>query len=197
MKSVVTIVMGDPAESGDPTGIVGITGNFMTKKIHVKLAKQFKQRDKNVRLQKTGEYLLRVRKKIHPDFMGMESNNDGKEIIGKLNLIPLMKLTSINTSANLADETRLRGYSMDKPLMVEWFANQKKLHNIVFADDTKGDMQELIDQIGMIVSGKSPGGSTTFKAARNRHDDLFLALLLCCHVFLVYLNRWEARHGRH
>ncbi len=190
MKSATTIVMTDPAESSDPTGIIGIHGNFETQKIHVKLAKQFKDKDKNLRLSNTANFLIAIKKTIHPDFMGAETNNDGVEIIKKLKRLGI-SLYGISTSANLTDETRTKGISMDKPFMIDWFKKQKEKHNILFSSEPSQDMQECIDQISEIAEIKTPGGKSSHKRLRGRHDDLFMALLLCCHVFLVLYQKWE------
>lgn len=109
MKDTINIVMSDPAISRDPTGIVGIHGNFVTKKIQIKLAKQIKNHNKTIRLTKTAAYLKRIKSIIHPDFMGMESNNDGAEIISKLNKERKLNLVSIHTSSKLTEQTRLKG----------------------------------------------------------------------------------------
>lgn len=190
MKSTTTIIMTDPAESSDPTGIIGIHGNFKTKQIHVKLAKQITDKDKNIRLSKTAKFLIKMRNSIHPDFMGAETNNDGVEIIKNLKRLGI-SLHGISTSANLTDETRTKGTAMDKPFMIDWFKKQKIKHNILFSSEPTQDMQECIDQIAEISEISTPGGKTSHKRLRGRHDDLFMALLLCCHVFLVLYQQWE------
>ena len=191
MKHLIKIVMTDPAETGDPTGIVGIQGNLATRQVHVLLAKQITDKDKKLRLFNTFSFLSKVRDTIKPDFMGMEGNNDGKEIIKKLQSKGLI-LKKITTSSNLTDKTTRRGFAMDKPKMVDWLKKQKIKHNILFPPETKGDMEELIDQIPQIVSIRTLTGGTSHRAQRGRHDDLFMALLLCCHVFLLYLARWDS-----
>lgn len=182
--------MTDPAETSDPTGIIGIHGNFITRKIHVKLAKQIKDKNKTIRLHKTASYLIKIRNKICPDFMGAETNNDGKDIIQSLKKLGI-SLHGISTSGNLTDETRAKGLSMDKPFMIDWFQKSKQKHFILFPPKPSQDMQELIDQICQIVEIKTPAGTSSHKAQRGRHDDLFMALLLCCHVFLVLLEKYE------
>ena len=55
--------------------------------------------------------------------MGIETNNRGGRVLKlyreKYNMTWLY---GVNTSANLTEETRAKGYSMDKPYMVKWFA---------------------------------------------------------------------------
>ena len=122
--------MTDPAESSEPTGIIGIHGNFKTQQIHVKLAKQIKDKDKNIRLSKTAKFLIKMRNSIHPDFMGAETNNDGVEIIKNLKRLGI-SLHGISTSANLTDETRTKGTAMDKPFRIDWLKKQKIKNNII------------------------------------------------------------------
>ncbi len=196
MKNKIRIVMADPAQSSDPTGIVGIEGHCPTGKIRVKLAKQFTDKNKEIRLNKTASYLRKIRERIEPDYLGMETNNDGTEIIKKINQQGGVSLSGITTSANLTAKTRRKGRSMDKPFMIKWLATKLRNHDIEFPkkESTQKDMKILIEQIPQIVSQRTPNGSITYKAQRNRHDDLFMALLLCCHIFMIYQCKWNELH---
>ena len=57
MKKIISIVMVDPARTSDPTGIVGITGNLQTGKIHVKYAREITDKDPIIRIKKTATIL--------------------------------------------------------------------------------------------------------------------------------------------
>jgi len=196
----VTIVMSDPSGTlspftpidenqinNDPFGVVGIHANLITKKIHVKLAKQFKKE----KYETVANYLQSVKKKINPDFMGIETNNRGKDILKLFESRYSLPLHAVTTSSHLTENTRSKGFAMDKPFMINWFVEEKQKHNILFSPKPSKDMQTLIDQIPQIVSLKTLSGLTTHKAQRGRHDDLFMALLLCCHIALMYMNRYE------
>ena len=100
-------------------------------------------------------------------------------------------LHGVNTSANLTDETRSKGYSMDKPYMVKWFAQKQDEDFFEFPDIPSKDMQTLIDQIPQIAAIPTANGSTTYKAQRGRHDDLFMAALHCCNFVRLFIKQQE------
>ena len=199
MKSIIDIVMCDPSGTinqlhpdrnninNDPLGVVGIQANLITKKFHIKLARQFT----NEKYVNVVNFLKSIKKKIHPDFMGIETNNRGKDIQELFKIKYNLPLTGINTSSHLTSKSRDKGLSMDKAFMIEWFAVQKQKHNILFSDNPSKHMSLLMDQIPQIGTMRTASGLTTYKAVRGRHDDLFLALLLCCHIALLYQKRYE------
>ena len=193
-KHLIKIVMMDPATTSDPTGIVGILGNCKTGKVQVRLAKQFKSKNEKERFESTLSFLRQINSNVRPDLMGMELNNVGKKIIVKLKKRGLY-MYGMTTSSNLKEETRREGKTMDKNYMKDWLAEEFKKHNIKFPRNDTGDMTELINQIPQMVGSRTPGGKFTYKAQRGRHDDLFMALLLCLCVFLTYMTKWREIHG--
>jgi len=52
-------------------------------------------------------------------------------------------------------------------------------------------MQTLIDQIPQIAAITTANGSTTYKAQRGRHDDLFMAALHCCNFVRLFIEQQE------
>ena len=102
-----------------------------------------------------------------------------------------LDVAGIFTSANLTEKTINRGQSMDKPEMVKWLKDTMANHQVLFPEKPSEDMQELINQIHQIVGITGPSGHTTYKAMRGRHDDLFMAFLLCCHVTILFMKRQE------
>ncbi len=200
MIGQVKIVMGDPSGTlkpfeplsdnitNDPFGIVGIHADLIQKQIHVKLARQFK----NTKFSVVANELHSIRNKIKPHFMGLETNNRGKEILKLFQTKYHLSLHGVSTSSNLTDQTREQGHAMDKQFMIEWFAQQKQKHNILFPKNPTPDMNELITQVSQISGFKSYNGTTSYKRIRGRHDDLFMALLLCCHIALLYMKRYDS-----
>ena len=188
---LVKIVMGDPAEKGDPTGIVGILGNCETGQVKVKMAKEITDKDAEARITNTVGFLQWVIVNVKPDFLGMETNNRGKEIIEKIGEYGIV-VNGIATSAGLTEATRRKGLTMDKPYMVKYLAEMKNSGDILFPANTTLGMKKLISQMSQIVGITQPSGYTTYKAQRGRHDDLFMALLLCINSFLIYKRRWES-----
>ena len=189
MKKIISIVMVDPARTSDPTGIVGITGNLQTGKIHVKYAREITDKDPIIRIQKTATILNWINEKINPYFLGCETNNNGTEIIAKIQRYGI-DIQGIATSANLTKTTREKGATMDKPWTIKYLAQMKEDGTILFPEVAYGAMKKLITQISEIVGIRQPSGHISYKAIRGRHDDLVLALLLCVHVFLVYQRKW-------
>lgn len=196
----IRIVMGDPSGTlkpfdllsdnitNDPFGIVGIQADLIQKKIHVKLARQLK----NTKFSSVANEFHSIKDRIKPHFMGLETNNRGKEVLKLFKTKYHLSLHGVSTSSNLTDQTRENGYAMDKPFMINWFAEQKQDHNILFPEKPTHDMSELITQVSEISRFKSLNGSESYKRIRGRHDDLFMALLLCCHIALLYMKRHDS-----
>ena len=191
MKSMVRIVMGDPAKKSDPTGIVGILGNCETGQVKVKLAKEITDKNPAVRIANTVKFLRWVKSNVNPDFLGMETNNDGARIISRIKKHGII-INGIATSAGLTEATRHKGLTMDKPYTVKYLAQMKDDGDILFPANTTLDMKKLIDQMSQIVGIRQATGHISYKAQRGRHDDLFMGLLLCIHVFLIYERKWQA-----
>ena len=204
LKTDIRIVMGDPSGTidpfdidalenlnikNDPFGVAGISVNLEYKKIRVRLAKQFN----DCRFETVANYFKLVQKTVKPHVMGLETNNRGKDILKLFkSRYELTTLIGVNTSANMTEESRQRGFSMDKPYMTRWFGQQKdQLHNIIFPEIPTKDMSILQDQISQMVSIPTPNGSTTFKAARGGHDDIFLALLHCCNLGRILIEQYH------
>lgn len=182
---MIKIVMGDPGRHNDPFAIVGIEYDTETRKIYPKLARQFIQSKYGV----VAEFLLAVRRSQHPNVMGLETNNRGGKVLKLFESKYNLQMTGVFTSFDLTEETMLRGKSMDKPYMVKWL--RENFSRVIFPQVKTADMQELINQINQIVGIRTPSGHMMYKAQRGRHDDLFMALLLCCHVAMVYQRRQD------
>lgn len=187
IQKTIKIVMGDPGRRNDPFGIVGIELDMDTHTIKPKLARQFTKTKYGV----VADYILTVKKTIRPNIIGLETNNRGKRVLSIFATKYNLKLVGINTSANLTTKTLERGLAMDKPYMIGWLKEQLQNHIIKFPSKPTVEMQVLITQIHQIVGIRTPNGSTTYKAQRGRHDDLFMAFLLCCHMARLYIRRQE------
>ena len=182
---MVKIVMGDPGRSHDPFGIVGIDLDMETGKIRPKLARQFIKTKYGI----VANYLLTIEKKLRPQFMGIETNNRGKNVQKLFSTKYNLQVAGVFTSSNLTEKTRERGESMDKPFMIHWLRDYIDDGMVEFPEHPSEDMQELINQHSQIVGINTMTGSVSYKAQRGRHDDLFMAFLLCCHMARLYLRR--------
>ena len=193
------VVMSDPAGKvtpfnddydikHDPFGIIGAEFDLNKYKIRWRLAKQFKKDS----FQNVAMYLKGIKKRINPNFMGMETNNNGKDILKlfhkkyKLNYIH-----GVTMSGELTEETRSKGYAVDKNYITNWFKDRMKEGMFEFPRNPTADMQEFMDQIPKIVSVMTANGSTTYKAYRGQHDDLFLAALHCCNIIRLFIEQQE------
>ena len=185
--STIRIICGDPGRTNDPFGVVGVELDLDTRRIRIRLARQFLKTKYGV----VADYLLTAKHNLKPHFMGLETNNRGKRVVTLYKEKYNLPMIGIHTSANLTEKTRDRGYSMDKPFMVGWLKELMDDKLLFFPTNPSADMRELQNQIVQIVGIKTPSGHTQYKAQRNRHDDLFMALLLCCNVARLYLRRQE------
>ena len=129
---------------------------------------------------------------IKPNYMGIETNNNGKNVLHLFReKFHMDYLQGVTTSAGLTEKTRDMGFAMDKPFMVHWFKDAMDKKMLKFPKDPSKDMQALIDQIPKITAQTTPGGQTTYKAYRGQHDDLFMAALLCCNFIRLFIKQQE------
>lgn len=71
--------------------------------------------------------------------------------------------------------------------MIQWLAREYLKNTVQWplAKMTK-DMQQLVNQRSLIVGITAPSGHTSYKAQRNRHDDLFMAKLIGCNAIRLW-----------
>ena len=181
---MVRIIMGDPGSTADPFAIVGIELDLETGNIEVKMAKQFIKTEYGI----VAQYFKKLQRTIKPHFMGIETNNRGKEVQKLFHEKYDVKVAGIHTSSHMSEKKRHEGKSMDKPFTVQWLKKYMGKGHIKFLSTNNKDMKELLTQIGLISSITTLSGGITYKAHSGRHDDLFMALLLCCHIARLYME---------
>ena len=182
------VICGDPGKSVDAFAFVGASFNLNDYKIKFKLAKQFWRTPYST----VAAYASKIHNEVKPNFMGIETNNRGKDILKFWHRrfgMPYMH--GVATSANLTEKTNSMGFTMDKIFMVQWFKEMQEEHMFQFPAKPTKDMQELIDQIVKISEFKTPGGKTTYRAYRGQHDDLFMAALHCCNFIRLFIEQQE------
>jgi len=200
MKMIgLKVVMCDPAGKvspfnddydikNDPFGIIGAEFDLNNYKIRWRLAKQFKKDS----FQNVAMYLKDVKNRVKPNFMGLETNNNGLDILKlfhkkyKLNYIH-----GVTMSGNLTEKTRSKGYSVDKTFITKWFKKKHEEGMFEFPKNPTEDMIEFMNQIPKIIPIMTANGSTTYKAYRNQHDDLFVAALHCCNIIRLFIEEQE------
>lgn len=176
---ILKLLTGDPARVGDPFGAVGLEGTYPEKKIYVRLAQQFKRESYTT----VAKYFSNLDKKIKFDMMLLEKNFDYDNVRKAFAPIQIVYVT---TSSNLSEKTRALGWSVDKPYMINWMANQYRAHNIQYPEKQSDDMKELINQQNEIVGITAPSGHTSYQRQRGRHDDLFMAKLIGCNAIRIW-----------
>lgn len=180
----LNVVTGDPARHGDAFGVVGLEGTYPERVINIRHAKQFIKKPYSI----VAAHLKLLQKKVNPKIMAIETNYRGKRLLPLFRDKYELPLFGIHTSANLTDETRRKGFAMDKPFMIKWYAQQQKNHRILYPNNRTADMDEMITQDNEIVGITQPTGHTSYKRMRGRHDDLFMAKLIGCNFIRLW---WE------
>ena len=132
------VIMGDPARTGDAFAWVGASFNLTDFKIKFKLAKQFF----DTPYSQVAKYAKSIHQEIKPNFMGIETNNRGKNVLFLFHQkYGLNFIHGVSTSANMTEKTRSKGYTMDKPFMVHWFKEKMGRHEIIFPAAPPRDME--------------------------------------------------------
>lgn len=184
---VLRILSGDPGRTTDPFGIVGLEGTYPKKEIFVRLAKQFKRQ----KYQKVVRYFAKVSKQIHPDLTLIEKNFDYEKVSLAFKHIPV---TYITMSSDLTEETKQKGFTVDKPWCIRQIASLHRRHAILYPEKLSYDMQELINQRNEMAAVPTGTGHISYKRTRNRHDDLFMSELIGVNAILLWWNRLDIKN---
>ena len=171
----------DPGRSNDPFGIVGLEGTYPEKIIHIRLAKQYKRKSYLT----VAKYCKKVKNQINPHLILIEKNFDYDNLKEPFTTI---SPTYITMSSGLTEQTRRKGFSIDKPYVINKIHQLHKNHKILYPEKLTSDMQELIDQRNEMVGITGNTGNTTYKRTRNRHDDLFMSKLIGINAVMLW---WE------
>ena len=108
-----------------------------------------------------------------------------KKTFEKYNLQPRY----ITTSANLTSKKNSQGWAVDKPYMNKWLAREYPKNTVQWPQSKMTrDMQQLINQRSLMTGTTAPSGHTSYKAQRNRHDDLFMAKLIECNAIRIWMD---------
>ena len=182
MKTLKLLV-GDPAHTGtDSFGVIGLEGTYPEKKIYIRHGREFKRESYNT----VANHFSKMHKKIHFDMMILEKNFDYENVSKAFSHLPI---TYVTTGSGLTEQTRAKGFSVDKPFMVSWLKAQYKKHNVQYPTKQSKDVQELINQRNQIVGITGPSGHVSYKAQRNRHDDLFMGELIGANAIRIWWDQ--------
>ena len=191
-----TIICGDPARSNDRFAFTGVNLIHRIRfgrhfwRINVRFARQY-MRTPFADVARDMEPLINH---VQPHYFGMETNNEGREAINAFRSRGFSP-QEITTVGRLSEENRQRRMDrMDKGHTVRWFVRcakappTKKPAFVYFPNKPSDHMKVLQEQIQMIQVYITPNGSITYKAMANRHNDLFMSFLMCCHVARVHIE---------
>ncbi len=178
MKTI-KILIGDPGKTNDPFGVIGLEGTWPERKIYVRYAKQFKKEPYSV----VANLFTKLYKKMNFDLILLEKNFDYENVSKAFSHLPIKYIT---TSQGLTEKTKAKGWSVDKPYMIGWLQDEYKKHTIQYPSIHSADMAELINQQNQIVGITAPSGHVSYKAQRNRHDDLFMSKLIGCNSIRIW-----------
>lgn len=176
------LLIGDPGKSNDPFGVVGLQATHPEKKIYIRHAKQFiKEKYDTV-----AKHLIALQDTVKPHMILIEKNFDYENVQKTFVKYPFSNLQYITTSSGLTEETRRKGWTVDKPFMIGWLRDQQKDHVVQYPKVQTADMKELINQQQQMVGVTLSSGHVSYKALRNRHDDLFMAKLIGCNAIRIW-----------
>jgi len=184
LKSLI-VLSGDPGKTNDPFGTVGLQATYPEKKIHIRLAKQHKRTSYHI----IAKYYSKVKKQINPHLILIEKNFDYPKL---KTAFASVSPTYITMSSGLTEKTRLKGFSVDKPYIINKINTLHKNHQILYPHKLTQDMQELVNQRNEMSGITSPTGTTTtYKRLRNRHDDLFMAKLIGINAIILWWDKMD------
>lgn len=173
------LLIGDPGKTTDPFGVIGIEATYPEELIYIRHAKQFK----NTPYSTVARHFSKMSNMMRPHLILIEKNFDYENVLNAFTHLPVKYIT---TGTGLTEKTRAKGWTVDKPYMVGWLKEQYKKHTIQLPSNPTEDMQELINQRNQIVGITAPSGHVSYKAQRNRHDDLWMAELIGCNAVRIW-----------
>lgn len=173
------IICGDPGRSKDPFGIVGVEYDTMESIIRIKFADRFKDKPFIYVAQQMYPFVQRV----NPHYLCLETNNEGKQAIQAFKDAGLVNVLGINTVSNLSGKNWDTKFdSMDKNRTTMVLNDLIKTEKLTFPRYATPEIRELVNELNQIESKITESGKVSYRARSSRHDDLYMALLLCIHV---------------
>ena len=184
LNMLLKVAAGDPGKT-DPFGFIGVEYDTQKDIIYIKYVKQWKKQS----YETVGYDIAQICKRARPKILAIEANNDGKEAIRVFEEIYNLSITPINTSSNITNQKiKDKGFTMNKTEIVKWFLAMKRQHKIVFPIKKNSNLLELERQISQFTRYWTLGKKETYKASSSGHDDLVMALLLCCHIVKKFIE---------
>ena len=177
------ILCGDPGLKADSFGIAGINADTRNGQIYPKYAREFKRTPFGV----VAATMAPIIERIRPDFVGLETNNQGPEALEAFRAAGI-NARGITTTGRLSPKKRIKWQSMDKTYTVQWIRSLQKRGRITWPKDPSPGMRTLEIQILNYKERREYHGGYRYEAGRG-HDDVVMAFILACHMARIYMER--------
>lgn len=123
--------------------------------------------------------LIHTRKPF--DYYILEINNTGIHVFEVLNYQKRLPVIPVTTTKDIKDpKKKYSAQVMDKNemvrIMLHWFQDG----TIIFPQQSTAELDELKRQLSIFAEHRTEAGSVSYRAEGQEHDDLVMALMLCC-----------------
>ena len=172
---MVRVIGLDPGKQRDSFGIVAIEKR--DGKIYVKNA----QRVLGKRYIDVENYVASLHEKYRYDYYILEVNNTGEHVFEVLKDVKGLPVIPVFTTSDVKDlKKKMDGRTMDKKDMVKRMAHQFQLGEIIFPKKSNPELEQLKTQLAIFSEHITEAGNVSYYAEGTEHDDLVMALMLCC-----------------
>ena len=157
-------------------GLIGIEADSESKRIRVKLARQWPR----IKINETLPAIAEIYSKVNWDTTYIDQLT-GEHFIQSLKREHHVPVKVINTQKNLKDPDDIeRIKTMDKIEMVQWMVKVKLNHQIEFPPNPTVPMQELESQMSIFTEHKTESGNIDYFAPGDEYDNLVKSLMIAC-----------------
>lgn len=171
----------DPGKQRDSFGIIAI--DVRDDKIYVLNA----QRVLGKKYIETESLIEKIVKENGYSTCILELNNTGQRIYESLVYERNLPVIAVTTSKDVKDMEKKRSLKvMDKNEMVRTMSVWFEAGKIIFPSRGNRETDELLRQLKIFAEHKTESGSVSYYAQGTEHDDLVMALMLCC---------WYSQYG--
>lgn len=111
----------------------------------------------------------------------LELNNTGTHVYEVLYSQKNLPVIPVTTTKDVKDlDKKYSGKIMDKNEMARLMAHWFQDGSIVLPLALTGELAELKRQLSIFAEHRTEAGSVSYRAEGQEHDDLVMALMLCC-----------------
>jgi len=170
----------DPGRTHDPAAIVGITWS-PADGIMIRHASQHVGMSYDTLAHR---HVRPLCQSVLPHYVAVETNNEGHACLAAIRRAGVTGARGVATTGAMDPWRRSRSpYAMDKPYMVSWMRERLRGGRLRLPPKGHSRYADLLcTQIQDISSYQQLSGSTAYRARLGRHDDLWMAAMLACHV---------------